>query len=420
MSFKSLQLIAVCIVPIMFSPVVLSEEVVLEKTTQITLASLADKVFQRHPGLNKASALQQKVNANTALSQSRFAAPTSFDLTHFNDVITSQDGFQESESNLTMTLWLPEEKKQQQLLSDNLAAEMPAYNKQLRLEASAKVRELIWAVALAETAAKQALQTWNTAQKLEDDVKTRVNAGELAGTESLLASTHALDMKSQYLMKMAELERTVTIYKQVTGEFVLPLDYEESLFKTQEYQNNAVVSNQHPSLTILDQRINTLRTQQSLAQYNGAVHPNLSVGIRNERGSDTESYNNSIGLGISFAIDNKIYRQPAVANAGIALADAEIARQTLERELTITLVSNLNSLETAQRQLEISKQKNETTKRYLALQQRAFDLGEIDLGSLIRSQTLASESHNTLQLLEIEVKKLIALVNQSQGIILEP
>ncbi len=419
MSFRSFHNAAAIILSLLAAQTVVAETLGVEHSNEVTLTSLADSIYKRLPEHNKEQALQQQINANTELSNAQFADPLSIDLRHQNDVIGSSDGLQEWETNLNMSLWLPGQKQQQQLLSDKLAAEMPAYKNQLRLKASAQVRELIWNVALAETAAKQSLQAWKTAQKLEQDVIARVKAGELAGTESLLANTNALEMRSQYLIKNAELEHAISSYQHITSETALPSNYDETLAAvSQQHHADVVVNQDHPSLMMLDQRINTLRTRQDLAQFEGAVRPHVSVGVRRERGNRSESFDNSFGVGISFALDDKVYRQPAVAAASVALADVEVARQQLERQLNISLFSALHDLETKQKQLILIKEQNDTTQRYLAMQQRAFDLGEIDLVSLLRSQSLANESQNRMQASEIEVKRLIAMVNQAIGIIL--
>jgi len=413
MSFRT-KLALLCMTAVINMPsVTLAEErAQLEQSSAVTLSSLTQAVFKRQPARQSELAQQQQINAHADLAKATFADVKSISLTHQNDVVGSSDGLQEWEGMVEMPLWLPGQKQQQLLLSDKLSAELPAYQQQIMLAASAEVRELVWQVVMANTAATEAYQTWQSSLKLEKDVTARVKAGELAGTERLLATNNALDMQTQYLLKNAHLDRTLTTYRAITRERFLPEVYIEVLAEKD------VIDQYHPDLMILDQRINTLRAQQDLAHFDGAVNPSLSVGIRRERGTHGESFNNSMGLGISFALDNDVYRRPAIADAAKALADAEIARQQLERELNISLFSYLHDLETKRLQLKLLNEQNETTQQYLVLQQRAFDLGDLDLVSLIRSQALASETHNRKLALEIEINYTIALVNQALGVIL--
>lgn len=408
------KLILLCITAGLHIPAVVSavERAPLEQSSTVTLSSLAQGVFQRHPARHSELAQQQQVNVNTDLANATFADAKRINLTHQNDVVGSSNGLQEWEGTLEMPLWLPGQKQQQLLLSNKLSAELPAYQQQVLLAASAEVRELVWKVVMANTAAAEAHQIWQSALKLEKDVTARVKAGELAATEQLLAANNALDMQTQYLVKNSILDRALTTYRAITREQFLPEMYAEVL------TDKEVIDHEHPDLMMLDQRINTLRSQQDLAQFDGAVNPSLSVGVRRERDGHGENFTNSLGVGISFALDNEVYRKPAIASAAKALADVEVTRLQSERELNITLFSHLHDLATKRLQLELVNEQNETTEQYLALQQRAFELGDLDLVNLIRSQLLANETHNRKLALEVEIEYTIALVNQALGIIL--
>jgi len=219
-----------------------------------------------------------------------------------------------------------------------------------------------------------------------------------------------------------KLEHTLKSYQRFTGESTLPEIYEETRHQdsdlTQRHHSLAVIDQQHPSLVFIDQQINTLRIQQDVAGFDGAVNPNLSLGMQSGRGERGEHFNNSIILGINFALDDRVFRQPAVADASVALADAEISRKQLERELNSILSSNLHDLETKRQQLELISTQDKETQQYFALQQRAFELGEIDLVNVLRSQSIANEVHNRKELLQIQIKQLVAQINQALGIIL--
>jgi len=407
------QLVLLCITAgIGISQVTLAERIQLKQSSAVTLPLLTQYVYEQLPARHSELAQQQQINAHANLANATFADVKSISLNHQNDVLASGDGLQEWESIVEMPLWLPGQKQQQLSLSKKLSAELPAYRLQLMLVASAEVRKLVWNVVIANAATAEAYQVWQSAMKLEKDVAARVKVGELAGTERLLATNNSLEMKNQYLLKNSDLGQALSIYRAITKEQFLPEVYEEGL------ANKDVIDENHPSLMILDQHINTLRSQQDLAHFDGAVNPSLSVGIRRERGDYGESFNNSLGVGISFALDDDVYRGTAIANAAKELADAEIVRQQSERELNIILYSHLHDLETKRLQLELVNEQDDTTQQYLALQQRAFELGDLDLVSLIRSQSLANETHNRKLALEVGIKNTIALVNQALGLIL--
>ncbi|MBL1321225.1 MAG: TolC family protein [Methylophaga sp.] len=422
MSFRNKIALLLLATGAVFSSVVTAELVPLEYSPDVTLSSLTEYVYEHHPKRHNELARQQQANANTALAESTFAGAKTVNLRHQNDFVGSSDGLQEWEASVDVPLWLSGQKQTQLQLSDKLLAELPAYQQQIRLEASQIVRELIWHIIRTNNATQQAYQVWQTAKKLERDVIARVKAGELAGTEQLLANTNVIEMHSQYVLAQAELEHALTSYRRYTGEQTLPKEFEESLTinvaTNEQHHSTTEVMPGHPSLKMWDQRIDTLRAKQEIAHFDRAVNPVVSVGVRSERGDRTEKFNNSIGVGISLAFDDTVYRKPAVADAARELANAEMARLQLERDLNITVFTQLHDLETKRQQLKLVIEQDTTTKQYLALQQRAFDLGEIDLVSLLRTQALANESHNRKLAIEIEIKYLIATVNQAIGVAL--
>lgn len=394
------------------SSISLAETIQIERFSTVTLSILTETVYQRNAAHHNESAKQQQINVNTEIANRFFADANTLSINHENDLITHSDGFQEWELGVDMPLWLPGQQQQKLSLSEKMSAVLPASQQQIKLDASETVRDLVWAIVINKTDLEQAKQAWQTAQELESDVVLRVESGDLAGMDRLLANTHVLDMNKQAMIAEAELEYSLEIYSKITGKQALPEQYREVL------SNKTVIDQSHPSLGLLQQKIATLIAKQSLAQYNGVTNPNLSVGIRSERDDDHESFQHSIALGLSFALNGTVYSKPAVADAAKKLADAEIDYQNLEWQLNVILSEQLHDLELKKQQLELMIERDKITQQYLLLQQRAFDLGEIDLVSLLRSRVLADESRNQKQSMEISMQRSISMVNQALGIIL--
>ncbi len=392
-------------------------QVAVTYSDKVTLQSLTDYVYQHHPERFSEQARQQLAEANQTRADLLFAQPSTMELRHQNDVIGSGDGLQEWEAGVALPLWLPGQQQKQRKLTASLLAELPAYQRQTRWQASMIVREVVWHVVRANNAMQQALQVWQTAQKLQQDVAARVRAGELAATEQLLADTDVIDKHNMYLQAEAELEHALTHYHRYTGEYALPRQYEEQLDEQIIGAHHVTVSvpRQHPQLEVWAHTIETLKNQQEIAAFEGAVNPVVTVGMRRERATRSERYSQSVGISISLALDDAPYRKPAIAQAAKALAEAQVNQMRLERELNFTLLSRLHDLEAKKKQLELLNAQDEATQKYLALQRRAFELGEIDLVSLLRSQSLANESHSRKLAAELEIRYLVALVNQALG-----
>ena len=378
----------------------------------LTMSSVSEQVYQRLPAKLGEATFSELQIANDALSQSLFAAPATANLHHFNDAIGSGDGLQEWEGSVDMPLWLPQQKQTQQALSDKIMAQLPAYQNRLRLEASGKLREVVWQVKLAESELEQATVVWLTAQKLEQDVAARVQAGDMPNTEALLASSNTLEARTRVVEAESNLAKELTHYSHITGLQALPVEVSEDL------ATDNVIPLTHPILNQQDQLIAKLQADLAIARYDGSANPNLSVGVKRDRGDDSESFNNSLGLGISIPLNNARYSQPAIATASSALTDAQITRQQLELELEHDLYAARETLTAVQKQLELVTEQDEATQQYYQLQKRAFDLGEINLIDLLRSQVLANDSSSRKRQLEVVIEQKIADVNQSLGRIL--
>lgn len=390
-----------------------ADEPVVAYSTQLTLPGLVEQVYQRLPDRLAEGKYQQLQQANDRVASALFAEPATASISHFNDALGSSDGFQEWEGGVTLPLWLPGQKRQQHELSTRIAAELPAYQSRLRLQAAAQVRELIWQIRLAEVGVEQARLALASAERIERDVGVRVEAGDLPKTERLLASTNSSEARAQLGQAQAHLQQALAHYQLVTGEHSLPAEHAEIV------SPHTSIDARHPQLQLQDQVIDRLRAEVGLAHYDGAVNPSLSVGMRRERGESGERFNNSVGVGISFALGDARYRQPAIARAAAELADAEVERQSGERLLQTRLLQVEQSLRAKQAALKLVTEQDKTTRQYVALQQRAFDLGEINLMDLLRSQALANESSSRKRQLEVEIQQKIAEKNQALGLLPE-
>jgi outer membrane protein TolC len=186
------------------------------------------------------------------------------------------------------------------------------------------------------------------------------------------------------------------------------------------YQEQAstkvTIDNSHPYIALQLQKIERLKAEQLTAKYADAEHSTLSFGVRRERGGFDESFNHSLGIGFSMPLDNTTYQKTAVADSAMAIADAEIELRNLKRQLTELLNQELTELEFKHQQLDVLKKHYQTTQQYVDVQTKAFNYGEISLTELIRSQTLANESHLQLLRMEFDIAQTISEINQAVGL----
>ena len=82
------------------------------------------------------------------------------------------------------------------------------------------------------------------------------------------------------------------------------------------------------------------------------------------------------------------------------------------------MLTRKQQLASTQEQLALVSKQDATTQQYYQLQKRAFDLGELNLIDLLRSQMLANTSQSRKRELEVQIKQQKAALNQALGVIL--
>jgi outer membrane protein TolC len=380
-----------------------------EEADPITLKTLTDYVYSQHPARQAESSMDALAQSRAALADKLFAEPLSLSVNHFNDVIGSGEGLQEWESSVEMPIWLPGEKRQQQNLSRHLAAELPYYQQRIRLDASAQVRRHVWLVMLSAAKVRHAETLRDNARSLQKNVENRVEGGDLASSEALLAKSHHLEMQSQLASAKMNLQQSLNQYQYLTGQQVLPDVIEESLPASLE------IDKAHPLLAELEQQIARQRSEMANARYDNVQHPSLSVGVKRERDEHADPYNNSVGVGVNFVLNDEQYQQPAIAQASRQLADLQIAQQQQKRQLEADLLAAMDTLKTLQQRQALLKEQYAVSQQYVDMQQRSFDMGGVDLTSFLRSQEVADKHRHQLLQLEIEIQQQIAQINQIAG-----
>lgn len=378
----------------------------------VTLKALTNYVYDKEPARQGESSLQDLSDARKTRASTLFADAATISFNHYNDGIGSGDGLREYESAVSMPLWLPGQKRQQQNWSQELANQLPYYQQRLRLQASGLVRQHVWQVMHAAAEVRQAETTLENAEALKDSVDKRVAAGDLPETEQLLAESNLLSMQTQRQNAQNLLQKAINQYHYQTGQRSLPVDPEENLPVQRE------ITAEHPLLAELSQQVTTLRSEMHNAKYAGAVNPSVSVGVKRERGAGNESFNNSLGVGVTMALGDKAFSEPAIAEASKTMADIEIKRQQLKGQLEAQLIAQLDQLQSQQAQQQMLRKQYDISAAYLQRQQKSFEFGQIDLMTLLRVEAQANDSRAQVQMLEIAIGQTIAQINQTLGVTL--
>jgi outer membrane protein TolC len=96
---------------------------------------------------------------------------------------------------------------------------------------------------------------------------------------------------------------------------------------------------------------------------------------------------------------------------------ADVALHQARRALELDLEQSRTRLDKLSQSIESAIESNDLAQRFLAMQERAFELGEIDLLDLIRARERALAASSMLERRRAERMREIARFNQAAGVI---
>lgn len=374
------------------------------------LRDALDKAWARNPQAHVLSAREAEVKARQGAAASLLPAPPALSVSHESERWNDDLGKREWEVEIGLPFWLPGERQARQNLAAAEQSRWQAEISTLRLTLAGELRERIWAAAQAESELALARRRLETAQVLERDVARRVAAGDLARTDLLLAQNDTLAAQASVLEAEVRLARALQDFSTLTGDERLPSEQEEVLRDT-------AALDLHPQLEAARQAIALARAKLQVAREARRDSPQLSIGTTRERDSFGEPYRDRIGFKFKLPFATEARNQPVLTAAQTELTQAEAeyrqARARLEGEIRQVRQAYQSSL----MQLDLARRKQALAAENLALLQKAFDLGELDLPGLMRVKALAFETEFGLFQQVIAVARSRALLNQALGVL---
>jgi cobalt-zinc-cadmium efflux system outer membrane protein len=376
-----------------------------------TLVEAVDAAFVRHPEQQVLAARGVEVNALHARASSLIAGNPSVGGLYKTDELGTREGFLEWEAGVYLPLWKPGQLNAAKSLVENATRALEHRRRALRLSVAGEVRERMWEAALMRNNLELALKEWDTAQALERDVKRRVELGELARTDFLLARDTTLNKHAAYLEAQVENENANQRYQSYTGLQRLPRRRGEARTKL-----NSITA-EHPRLAEAAALIGEAQAILATKRRTSGGAPELFLGSNGERDQSGSDFSTRLVVSLTFPIGTKTHTGAAISAAKRNLADAQAAYDRLNRELTLALVQAANSLETLQSELALADARNRLARENLRLANVAFSAGETDLVGLLRIQGLAFTAERRHKELRIMRQRAIARYNQAAGLL---
>ena len=344
----------------------------------LNLGQVIDIALKNYPYRGVVAALHQESASLKRRSNGLLADAPSLAATYIDDAPFDNSGLDEFESEVEFPLWRWGQRAAGQDFAEKADRNAERYGYALRYEVAGKVREVLWAVALEEQRQNFARARLKISQRLTRAVQRRVELGDLAEADLLLARSDQMEKRVLAVAAEAAYMQARHRYYSVTRIERAPAQFAEALSAKLE------IDETHPKLALTRSKIERLRARLKWVQASGREQPKIALGFKRERGARDEPHIESLNVGLSIPFGEGVYVAPEVAAAQVALSEAMAEHDTAVRELERGLHEARHALEVDRAMLEITRQRRALAENYLKIGQKQFDVGEISLLDLLK------------------------------------
>jgi cobalt-zinc-cadmium efflux system outer membrane protein len=375
-----------------------------------TLRDAVERAWERQPTHKAQSARADEFAAKRDAAQALFPEPPSLFATYRSDRLNRNQGERELEAGIALPLWLPGEQGRQAAV---VSAERDQYDTALaaaKLKIAGEVREAYWQARLAENELVLARRKVEEAATIEADVARRVRAGDLARVD--LNQAQAAERLGRGALAEAELKtfKATQGFGLLTGFNILPGGDETLPAQEAPLDDN-------PLLVPLQRAVATAQAKLGQATQNLRNNPELELGVRRERITFGDTYDNSIQLGFRLPFGTDARNRPRIAAANAELIEAHAAFGLERARLAAEIEAARRELEQTRAVVLFAETRftlAADTQRLLA---KAFALGELDLVSRLRAESERFESELNFTRAKLEAARAVARLNQALGVL---
>lgn len=141
------------------------------------------------------------------------------------------------------------------------------------------------------------------------------------------------------------------------------------------------------------------------------------LNVQNVKGAFDTTFNDSVGVTLRVPFGDDAHAAPIKVAAEVGVGNAIAERETLKLELEAAMHEAEHNLSVSCVEQTIAARQFEIAQERLKLAQKAFQLGETDLVSLLRVQAQNFESERAFTARRIQVQWDIAPYNQTLGVL---
>lgn len=379
---------------------------------RLTLRQVVDTTFERYPQSALITAFQEESKALEQRSSSWIAGYPMIYLQYIDDALLGHDdGITNVQSGYQVPLWMWGQKEASEKITEESKQAAESYIVALKHEVAGLVRDALWTLRLMENRRELARQIYEVAEKLTAVVRRRVELGDLARADELLAESDQLEKKTTLVQAEAEVMHARKSYQNLTRMHRVPRRLEEMLSKLKG------LDERHPSLAASSASVERAQAEVEFTRLSKQGNqPTILVGTDSTQIDRQGSFGTGTNLVLQVPIGGDDWHAPQVAQANLTLNEKIVQRETLRRQLEKALHEAQHNLQVDRAALEIAERRKAIAETQISMSRIAFEAGEIALIDYLKIQAGAQLAIRDAAERAILVQKDTSVYNQVVGV----
>ena len=377
---------------------------------KMSLRDVVETAFERYPQNELVFALEEEARALNQRSTSYIAGYPMVYLQYINYTNISKNGIDNIQTGYQIPVWMWGQREASQKVADRAQQGTEKYLKAFKHELAGMIRDALWGVRLAESKLQLSLQIYEVAEKLSAVVKRRVDLGDLARADLLLAESDRLEKKTNLIQMEAEVMHARHNYQNLTRMDRAPQNFDEHLSPAQD------LDERHPSIEAAGAAVERAQAEvEFTSRSKQNTQPTALVGTDSTNGNGGH-YGTGLNVVLQIPIGGEDWHAPQVAQANLVLNEKIIQREKLWRQLEKALHEARHNIEVDKAALEIARERKKIAETQLKMSHVAFESGEIALIDYLKIQANAFSAIQESNQRGIVLQKDTAIYNQVIGV----
>jgi len=357
------------------------------------------------------SALEDEAKALHRRSNSLVAGYPMIYLQWIDDRIVTDRGEIQVQTGYQVPIWMWNQRAASRNIAQEADKSVVAFSAALKHEVAGLVREALWNLELVQNRLELATQVYDFSRQLHGAVRRRVELGDLARSDQLLAESDLLEKQSLLTQAEAEVMHARKAYSNLTRMERAPVQFAE--------QRSAVsaITPDHPALSAANALIDRAQAEVDFTRLSKQGNqPSILLGSQHDRALKGDSLNHETNLVLQIPLGGDAWNAPAVAQSNLSLTQKVVDRDALLRGLEKALHEANHNLEVDAALVRIAEQRKNIAEAHSRMSKLAFESGEIQLLDYLKILANTQAAIRDAQERALTLQRDIAAYNQVVGV----